>query len=45
MFLKGHRSGCDIRGHRFWGGGKALEGHRSEYDIMIGHGFEGGTQI
>jgi len=29
---------------QIWGD-KALEGHESEYDVMIGHGFEGRTRI
>jgi len=36
---QGHRSGCDIKGHRFEGT-RLWKGHGSEYDVMIGHGSE-----
>jgi hypothetical protein len=41
---QGHRSGCDIKGHIFEGT-RLWKGHGSEYDVMIGHGFEGRTRI
>ena len=36
---QGHRSGYDIKGHRFeWT--RLWKGHGSECDVMIGHGSE-----
>jgi hypothetical protein len=34
---QGHRSGYDIKGHRFEGT-RLWKGHGSECDVMIGHG-------
>ena len=43
LFLKDINLGVTSE-DTYWRG-QGLEGHGSEYDIMIGNGFEGKTQI